>query len=328
MKKILFILLSAFLFSCASHAQQIDKITRKCPSPNQNTFGNILVTINGDITYTPCSGRSSIFTGTVDFSGATIIGGGNVSATGAVTTNFAPIWNTGAAKNLVNSPFSWDGTKYKWTASVGVDSNFRAELTPDALAGKWSVGDFSNSNQFGIFADETAGTPVVAINANNVNGQIQLLSNGLSNSLTVADTATFQGQTQTRIGNSANRILITTATDALTTTLGTWDLSDASGAGFGVSTLKYLRTVTPSGTTGNQTINKPVGSVNFAAGASNITITNSTVTTTSLIFIMPQKADATCSVFQVDQVAAGSFHINSPLGNCTAETPVAFFVTN
>lgn len=80
-------------------------------------------------------------------------------------------------------------------------------------------------------------------------------------------------------------------------------------------------------TSGNQTINKPNGTVNFATSATDITVTNSTVNANSLIYPAPQRFDATCQVFIVDQKTTGSFHIKTPVG-CTSETPVAFWVTN
>jgi hypothetical protein len=58
------ILCSAFAYS-----QQIDKITRRCPSPNGSSFASALVTIDGDINYTPCPSRSNILSGNVSFAG-------------------------------------------------------------------------------------------------------------------------------------------------------------------------------------------------------------------------------------------------------------------
>lgn len=86
------------------------------------------------------------------------------------------------------------------------------------------------------------------------------------------------------------------------------------------------RTVTAAGTTGAQTINKLAGSVNFAAGASTLVVTNSLATATSLIFITPQTNDATAKSFSVTR-AAGSFTITANAA-CTGETAVAFLVTN
>jgi hypothetical protein len=151
MKKItlLVYIIFALTFAISScqtvaYAQQIDKITRKCPSPNSSLFGNLLVTLTGDVTYTPCPTRTSIFTGNVDFSGATVTGlpsgSGNVSATGAVTTNFFPIWNTGAAKNLVDSPYSWNGTLYQWR-NTAASNTFLMKFTPTLGSEQFQLGN-------------------------------------------------------------------------------------------------------------------------------------------------------------------------------------------
>lgn len=101
---------------------------------------------------------------------------------------------------------------------------------------------------------------------------------------------------------------------------GIFDLS-------GVSQYLLQRTITPNGTVGNRTINKPAGSVNFDAGDSTLIVTNSTVTANSLIFVTPQVNDNGCTSFGVDSRATGSFTI---VGNasCIGETAVAFWVTN
>lgn len=89
---------------------------------------------------------------------------------------------------------------------------------------------------------------------------------------------------------------------------------------------KFLRTLTTAGTTGAVTINRPYGSVNFAAAATTLVVTNSVATATSLIFVTPQTADATATSFSVTR-AAGSFTITANAA-ATAETTVAFYVSN
>lgn len=85
-------------------------------------------------------------------------------------------------------------------------------------------------------------------------------------------------------------------------------------------------TNTAAGTTGNQTINRPSGTVNFAAGASSLTVTNSLVTTASLVFCTVRTNDTTATIKNVVP-ASGAFTIN--LGAAaTAETSVGFFVIN
>lgn len=76
-------------FVVASNAQQINRISSKCPHTN-STYDEISAAADGNIYYAPCAGFSSIFTGGVDFSGATIIGTGFITGTG--TTNAIPKW--------------------------------------------------------------------------------------------------------------------------------------------------------------------------------------------------------------------------------------------
>lgn len=88
----------------------------------------------------------------------------------------------------------------------------------------------------------------------------------------------------------------------------------------------YDQTITAGGTTGAQTINKPVGTVNFAASASSLVVTNSLVTTSSTIHCVIRTNDTTATIKNVVP-AAGSFTIRLNAA-ATAETSVGFFVIN
>lgn len=83
-------------------------------------------------------------------------------------------------------------------------------------------------------------------------------------------------------------------------------------------------TITAGGTTGNRTINKVGGTVNFAAAATAITVTDSLVDTSTIIFAIARTNDSTCSVKNVVP-AAGSFVINMTAA-CNAETSVGFHI--
>ena len=90
--------------------------------------------------------------------------------------------------------------------------------------------------------------------------------------------------------------------------------------------ISYLGTNTAAGTTGPQTIDMPSGTVNFAIGATALTVTNSLCTTSSIVFATVRTNDATAYIKNVVP-AGGSFTIN--LGaNATAETSVGFFIIN
>lgn len=88
----------------------------------------------------------------------------------------------------------------------------------------------------------------------------------------------------------------------------------------------YSRTVTPIGTLGAVTINKPAGTVNIAAAGTSVVVTNSTVDVNSIILVTTQTNDATCSVKNVVP-AAGSFTIRTTAA-CTGSTAFGFLVTN
>lgn len=94
----------------------------------------------------------------------------------------------------------------------------------------------------------------------------------------------------------------------------------------GTGGVNYLATNTAAGTTGARTINNPSGTVNFAATATTLVVTNSLVTTASLIFAVIRTNDSTATIKNVVP-ASGSFTITLTAA-ATAETSVGFFVIN
>ena len=87
------------------------------------------------------------------------------------------------------------------------------------------------------------------------------------------------------------------------------------------------RTITAAATTGAQTINKPAGTVNIAAGGSSVVVTNSYVTTSSIIFGTIRTNDTSNQYISSIVAAAGSFTINLKT-TVDAETSIGFLVTN
>lgn len=90
--------------------------------------------------------------------------------------------------------------------------------------------------------------------------------------------------------------------------------------------IALLATNTAGGTTGAQTINTPSGTVNFAAAATSLVVTNALCTTASIVFAVVRTNDATAIIKNVVP-AAGSFTINLDAA-ATAETSVGFFIIN
>lgn len=85
-------------------------------------------------------------------------------------------------------------------------------------------------------------------------------------------------------------------------------------------------TMTTGGTTGAQTINKASGSVNFAAVATSLVVTNSVVTTSSIVMGVIMTNDSTAVLGPIVP-ASGSFTIYMKTAP-TAETKVGFVVYN
>ena len=86
------------------------------------------------------------------------------------------------------------------------------------------------------------------------------------------------------------------------------------------------KTITAAGTTGAQTINKASGSVNLAAAATSLVVTDSLVSTSSVIICTVGSNDTTCKSVQA-VAGAGSFTIY-PNAAPTAESRVNFIITN
>lgn len=86
------------------------------------------------------------------------------------------------------------------------------------------------------------------------------------------------------------------------------------------------KTITAGGTTGAQTINKTTGSVNFAAAATSLVVTNSLVTADSVVIATVATNDATLTSVQA-VAGAGFFTLYANVA-ATAETRVNFLVTN
>jgi len=86
------------------------------------------------------------------------------------------------------------------------------------------------------------------------------------------------------------------------------------------------KTITAAGTTGAQTINKLSGSVNFAAGATSLVITNNLVTANSVVLCQVATNDTTCT--SVVAVPTANTITLTPKAAPTAETKVFFRVSN
>jgi hypothetical protein len=91
---------------------------------------------------------------------------------------------------------------------------------------------------------------------------------------------------------------------------------------------KYASTITPIGTTGNVTINKPSGKVNFALADTSVVVTNSFVTEDSIVIPVIQTSSAANPYIKSCVVSNGSFTINLNTSPDSGTITVAFVVYN
>lgn len=164
----------------------------------------------------------------------------------------------------------------------------------------------------------------LVISANNTNRSVILRYSG-SGSVTVSDRNNTNYLLTLKVGSDFASL------QALTNGVGYRRLQinptggDVELAG-GNGTITVNKTITAGGTTGAQTINRVAGSVNFAAAATSLVVTNSKVSTSSVILVTVATNDATMTSARV-VAASGSFTIYANAA-ATAETRVNFLVLN
>jgi hypothetical protein len=90
--------------------------------------------------------------------------------------------------------------------------------------------------------------------------------------------------------------------------------------------LEVYRTITPSGTTGAQTIHRPSGTANIAAAGNSVTVTNSMVSANSIVMATLLTNDATATIKNVVPTS-GSFTINLTSA-ATSEVSIGFVLFN
>lgn len=168
------------------------------------------------------------------------------------------------------------------------------------------------------------------VTSSHVNSTIATISSGVNSnittlsaaSLTVSGEATFSniiilsGTVQDSLGSggTAGNVLQSNGTNVVWSTQVTLDTLTLN------TRLSVEGTITPGGTTGAQTINKPSGTVNFAAAATSIVVTNSLCTSSDRVLATVVTNDTTMkSVSCV--TTTGSFTLTANAA-ATAETAV------
>ena len=172
------------------------------------------------------------------------------------------------------------------------------------------IGEASNILQLGVDAGTPAAQRIKAFDGSglNIQGSNLELGGGQSTGNVTGGSVVFLGSPA---GGASNSTPNTYQTNLTITANGD---------------IQLQKTVTAGGTTGAQTINKPIGSVNFAAAATSLVVTNSLVTANSIIVATVATNDATMQSVNV-VAGSGSFTINANAA-ATAETRVNFLVLN
>jgi hypothetical protein len=265
--------------------------------------------------------------GNTNAAGGVAIGAGSTtSSSGAIAAGLSALASSTNATSVGN------GTTASGINSMALGDRASATHADAIAAGLFSktsaanelvIGGFQAGGGVGIYnvyfgsgpkADQTTttGGESFTINGSGGNG-----SNQNGGNITIA------GGKGTGTGTGGDIILSTSVTGTTGSTLqSVTERLRLTQAG----SLVLQATNTAGGTTGAQTINKPSGTVNFAAAATTLVVTNSLVTASSIVMVVIRTNDATATIKNVVP-AAGSFTIT--LGAAaTAETSVGFFVIN
>lgn len=189
--------------------------------------------------------------------------------------------------------------------STSIPSGDGISIAVDAVEIQWAS---ANANIRGnASGTQTGGTWTAA-------GEIQAGSDGYR----VAGTAVYDVNAHAADGTTG--YTWDRSTDLTTGNFGCWrDNGTTSLACLSWAGNVVLQSTDSTGSPGAATINKPCGRSAVAAGASAVTITNSTVAATSNIQVTPLSSSATdCTNWYVSAVGAGSFTLTCPGGNVAA----------
>lgn len=205
--------------------------------------------------------------------------------------------------------------------------------TNSGIGGPLATGNNIVFQSFGATTSGVAFTTISAAVETNATGDksILRLTNNSSYYAPTTGTGTFTGLVMTptynMTGTSSATIYGINYNPTVTAIIGThYSFRATSGNQWFAGKTIYDATITAGGTTGNQTIDKPSGTVNIAAAGTTVTVTNSFCTTSSIVTAVVRTNDATAYIKNVVP-GAGSFVIN--LGAAaTAEVSIGFIVNN
>lgn len=268
--------------------------------------------------------------------------------------------------NPAASSVNWPSTTASATATpviygaAGSDTDIDVAITPKGAGVVTSSGllripagtggapaiAFSGDTDTGVY-QSSGGQFQIGVNGNQ---QIRTTPTGtvISAGTGAANTATNRLHLDSGTGNAVNLQLTNGTTTGTTSSDGSIVGLDASAnlvinnrenldMIFSTNNAEAMRikasgviqvptTITGTGVTGNQTINKSSGTVNFAAAATSLTVTNSLVTANSIVIPVIMTVDTTAKS-AVIVPGSGSFVITLNAA-ATAETKVGWVVFN
>lgn len=312
-------------------------LTRSTNTITVNTSQNIAtlsnLTGNGFVKTSGGTGALSIDTSTYLTGNQTITLSGDISGSGAtsISTTLATVnSNVGSftnanitvnAKGLITAASNGSASASAVSRSISQANSFTIGQVVKFTGGAYALAQAdSAANAEVIGMVSSTGNPFTLVTSGYITGLSGLTANteyfldpAVAGGLTTSDTST--------VGQISKPIFF-----ADSTTSGYFSNKRGMQISANDTVVNVSGTVTATGTTGAQVINKPSGSVNFAAAATSLVVTNSLVTANSLVFVAVNTGDATLNyVWAVP--TAGSFTIFGNLA-ATAETKVRFLVVN
>lgn len=271
----------------------------------------------------------SVVAGTTDKAGVAFTlkmsAGTGTGSGGSYNLQVAPAGSTGSSQNLFSTVFRVQSDGLFVIGSAG-SSSAAPQMYPfsgsvigtQVISGK-GLGFYSYTGVAGDISFSFSGSASQQTSGNQHHFHLSRTfsptsGTGVYNHLTLSPTIN-----QTGGANGVTRGLYIDPT--LTSVGGTFRAFEATAGDFVLP-----KTVTAGGTTGAQTINKITGTVNFAAAATSLVVTDSYCTANSIIIATVGSNDTTMKSVAV-VAGAGSFTIY-PNAAPTAETRVNFHITN
>jgi len=208
-----------------------------------------------------------------------------------------------------------DGSEFNFGTIGSVPISFMTNSTQRGYittSGDWNIGNSSNFTTYGKLSVTAAPVATAGYASFSMGNTITAFNSSTTGKAVLAATGTYFAVNS--VGSVAYNYL-----DFQKNGLTRFQV-DSTGKN------TFASTITTGGTTGNQTINKPSGTVNIAAAGTNVTVTNSLVSTSSIVVAVVRTNDTTAYIKNVVP-SAGSFIIT--LGAAaTSEVSIGFIVYN